>query len=438
MPRLLLLLPTTTYRTRDFLEAAQKLGIDLTVASEKTSTLERKSPRGLLTLDFRNLSEAVRSALEFSRANPFDAVLGVDDKTAVVAAAIAEALGFPHNTVQAAAAARNKFEMRQRLARGGVRVPPFQSFPLEADPHTAAECVSYPCVLKPLSLAAGRGVIRADNPAEFSRAFERIRALLRGPDADDPATGGDRVLVEDFIPGSEVALEGLMIRGKLHPLALFDKPDPLNGPTFAETIYVTPSRLASALQDEILSVAARAVSALGLAEGPVHAELRINPEGPWVVEVAARSIGGRCSRVLRFGTGQSLEEVILRHALGMETGSLNLERRAAGVMMIPVPRPGIFQKTSGIRAARQIPGVEEVSMTVHAGQRIVPLPEGSPPYMGFIFARGESPEGVEGSLRRAHNALGFVIRPVGPSGRSGRESVDRKENPRPIRTSRRR
>jgi hypothetical protein len=194
----------------------------------------------------------------------------------------------------------------------------------------------------------------------------------------------------------------------LKPLALFDKPDPLEGPFFEETIYVTPSRLPDALQRRITAAAAAACAALGLSEGPVHAELRVNDDGPWIIEVAARSIGGLCSRTLRFGTGMSLEEVILRHALGWPIDSLVREQRPAGVMMIPIPRAGRLGAIHGRERATGVEGIEEVAITAHVGQELVPLPEGWQ-YLGFIFARADTPDAVEKALREAHAHLRFEI-----------------------------
>jgi biotin carboxylase len=287
-------------------------------------------------------------------------------------------------------------------------VPPYALRSFDDNPVVEARRTAFPCVVKPLMLSASRGVIRADGEAQFVGAVRRLERILRTPEAAADGEAARQVLVERFIPGREVALEGLLVKGDLHVLALFDKPDPLDGPFFEETIYVTPSRLPSTVQAEIASCTARAAEALGLWDGPVHAELRVNRHGPWVIEVAARSIGGLCSRTLRFGTGLSLEELILRQALGMEIPSLERERRAAGVMMIPIPRAGVLKEIRGQTEARAVPGIDEVAITAHRGQDLVPLPEGAS-YSGFIFARAESSERVEAALREAHRRLEFVV-----------------------------
>ena len=335
-------------------------------------------------------------------------MVGVDDLTAVAAAAIAERLGLRASARAAVAAARDKFQMRQCLAAAGVPVPRYRRIALKDDPFVAARGVAFPCVLKPLALSASRGVIRANNVDQFIAAFRRITALLARDDVEVSGDGAQFLLAEEYIPGIEVALEGLVMGGTLHTLALFDKPDPLEGPFFEETLYVTPSQLPAATQAAIERAAATACAALGLAEGPVHAELRVNDDGPWVLEVAARSIGGLCSRTLRFGTGMTLEEIILRHALGWPIASLARERRPAGVMMIPIPRAGQLTAIDGISDAQNVAGVEEVTITAHVGQELVPLPEGWQ-YLGFIFARADSPAVVETSLRDAHARLSFHI-----------------------------
>jgi biotin carboxylase len=332
----------------------------------------------------------------------------VDDLTTVVAAAVGQRLGLKANSLPAVAIARDKHAMRRCLAATGVPVPRFRLARLADDPAALAADVEYPCVLKPLALSASRGVIRANDPREFVAAFRRIAAILESVEAPLPDEARRALLVEEFIPGREVALEGLLIGGTLHVLALFDKPDPLDGPFFEETIYVTPSRLAAAVQAEIAAATRDACSALGLTEGPIHAELRLNERGPFVLEIAARSIGGLCSRTLTFGTGLSLEELILCHALGRPLESLERERRAAGVMMIPIPRAGRLASVRGADEAAAVDGVEDVAITTHPGQEVVPLPEGWQ-YLGFIFARAETPDAGEHALRRAHALLRFDI-----------------------------
>ncbi|OLC55802.1 MAG: hypothetical protein AUH92_01330, partial [Acidobacteria bacterium 13_1_40CM_4_69_4] len=341
--------------------------------------------------------------------HPLNAVIPTDDETAVAAAAASARLGLPHNPPEAARAARRKDELRRLLHGARVRTPRYDLLTLDDDPGAAAIEPAYPVVLKPTFLAASRGVIRADNREQFVAAFRRIEALLHQPDVLEKGRDAARlVLVEEFVPGVEIAVEGLLIGGRLKVLALFDKPDPLDGPFFEETIYVTPSRLAAGIQKAIAATTASAARALGLREGPIHAELRVNDRGPWLIELAARSIGGLCSRTLRFGTGLSLEEVILMHALGRDVKGLQRESRPAGVMMIPIPCAGILRGVSGVAAARRVPGIDDITISATIGRPLVPLPEGSS-YLGFIFAHADSPSQVEAALRKAHGLLAFEI-----------------------------
>ena len=408
MDRLLLLLPTTTYRTEDFVDAATALGVDLICASEAPNTFEALAPDNPLTLDFADPDSAAATVARFAVRRPIRAVVGVDDRTTVTAAAIAARLGLRANSIASASAARDKHLMRERLAAASVRQPAFRLIPLDDDSAATARTLDYPCVVKPLALSASRGVIRADDAAQFAAAVARIRAILDGPDVAVGENGRRGLLVEQFVPGVEVALEGLLVEGDLRVLALFDKPDPLDGPYFEETIYVTPSRLPDDVQKAIAETAAAACAALGLTDGPVHAELRVNGQGPWVIEVAARSIGGLCSRTLRFGTGMTLEELILRHALGWPLQSTDRDGRAAGVMMIPIPRAGRLRGVRGLEAAGAVLHVEDVVISAHPGQELIPLPEGWQ-YLGFVFARAETPEDVEAALRTAHAALDFDV-----------------------------
>ena len=412
-PRVLLLLPTRTYRATDFLEAALKLNVEVVVASEEAATTADLSPRHTLVLDFSAPTVATQIIVEFAETYPIAAIVGVDDDTTLLATAASEALGLPHNPVDSAKATRNKYLLRHTLATNGVSVPAYQRFSIHDDAaEIAAKLgtdthVSFPCIIKPLSLSASRGVIRADTPAEFVEAFQRTTKLLHAlQESTDPPA--QYLLVEDYIPGIEVALEGMLLDGELKTLALFDKPDPLEGPFFEETLYVTPSRLSMEVQAALHRATVEAADALGLRHGPIHAELRYNDTGAHLIEIAARTIGGLCARTLRFGTGMSLEELVIRHAIGQQVEELQREQQAAGVMMVPVPKAGILGEVRGKTAAYCVDGIVEVNITIPIGGEVVPLPEGAR-YLGFIFARAETPEAVESALREAHRQLEFVI-----------------------------
>ncbi len=411
MARLLLLISTTSYRASDFVGAAHRLGVEVIVGSNRRQALEKLSGGGTVTIDFRDLDKGVSQIAALARARPLAAIVGVDDETTGLAAKASAALGLAHNPPESVATAANKHRFRGARARAGLPSPAFRLLSVDDDPERAARETAFPCVLKPTALAASRGVIRADDGPAFVAAFRRIVRILDQPDVAPLGEAARQILVEDYLPGIEVALEGLLDRGRLHVLALFDKPDPLAGPFFEETIYITPSRLSRTAQDDIAEATGNAVAALGLREGPIHAELRVNDEGPWVIEVAARSIGGLCSRALRFGAGIGLEELIVRHALGLPIASLERERRPAGVMMLPIPAAGVLREVRGLDEARGVRGVEDVRIAIPLGQPVVPLPEGSK-YLGFVFARDETPGAVETALRAAHRELEFVIEPA--------------------------
>jgi biotin carboxylase len=400
--RLLLLTTPNSYRTPAFLEAAHRLGIEVLQAVDMPAELsEHWGYR--LGVPFHQVDSAAAQIVDAVTNAPVDAILALDDSGSLLAARASRLLGLPHNAPDAAEAARNKYRMRQLLAAGDVASPRFRLFSTADDPIAVAAAVEaeidYPCVVKPVDLNGSRGVIRANNRDELLAALRRLYALI----------GAARpFLVESYLPGVEVALEGMLDNGDLTVLALFDKPDPLEGPFFEETIYVTPSRLPAETQRAIADCTAAAARALGLHMGPIHAELRINDGGPWIVEVAGRSIGGLCSRTLRFGSDASLEELILRQACGLPIESRERQGQAGGVMMIPIPGPGILRSVAGLEDAQRVPGVEAVEITARVHNPIVPLPEGES-YLGFIFARGEDPATVESALRQAHAALHFEI-----------------------------
>ena len=408
--RLLLLIPTTSYRVADFLDAAHRLGVDVAVGSNQRQVLEAFADGRTVTINFQNLEMGIEEICAYSRDYPLRAVLGVDEETTVLASKASKALGLAHNPPESVEAAANKFRFRTKLANSGLLTPLFSVLNVDADPEKAAREAVYPCVLKPLMLSASRGVIRADNPDEFIAAFHRITRILKQPDVVTFGDAAKKILVEGYVAGREVALEGLLDGGRLTVLALFDKPDPLEGPFFEETIYVTPSRLSESWQSRVIDATVQAVAVLGLKDGPIHAELRLNDQGPWVIEVGARSIGGLCARTLRFGAGISLEELILSHVLGLPIETMAREDKAAGVMMIPIPQAGVLESVGGLEAARRVAGIDDVTITIPKGQEVVPLPEGNK-YLGFIFARGDSPEAVEEALRDSHHCLRFQIDP---------------------------
>jgi biotin carboxylase len=384
MPTILLVLPTSTYRAADFLAAARDLGADVIVASEEAQTMAATMGDRAVQVDLCDPAVAA-GMIARHRTRP-DAVVGVDEQGVLVAALAAELLGLPHNPPAAVAITRDKTKLRRTLTAAGLLQP-------------RIEDVGFPCVVKATTLSGSRGVIRADDEAAMHEAIARVRAIA-GDDAD--------VLVEEYVPGAEVALEGLLDGGTLYVLAIFDKPDPLEGPYFEETIYVTPSRVPAETQQRIERAVADACAAIGLTDGPIHAELRL-PDGDAVLlEVAARSIGGLCSRALRFGAGISLEEVILTHALGLPLGDLRRETGASGVMMIPIPASGTLREVGGVEGAGRVDGIAGVEITIPRGQEVKALPEGDR-YLGFIFATGPTPEDVERSLREAHARLDIAI-----------------------------
>lgn len=419
MKRVLLLMKSESYRAEDFVAAAARLGVDLVVGSDEPNILASLSAGRALHLDFGAGEASTEKIVAFHRDRPLDAVVPAEDEGTVLAARAAAALGLAGNPEESVVSGRDKHVFREITRAAGLKTPWFKRYRLQEEPAAIAAEVVFPCVLKPLFLSGSRGVIRADRPAEFVAAFRRIGAILARPEVR--AQGGelaDWLLVESYLPGAEVAVEGILRQGRLHPLVFFDKPDPLEGPFFEETLYVTPSSHPEALQRRVLAVAADGARALGLRTGPIHAELRLGGGEPVLLEIAARSIGGRCSRVLRFGSGISLEEIILGTALGMVPAEQAREEAAAGVMMIPIPAAGLLTGVAGLEKARQTPGVEGVEITIPAGQPVVPLPEGRR-YLGFIYAKGETPGQVETALREAQRRLRFDIRPVEPSAAAG-------------------
>jgi ATP-grasp domain-containing protein/L-aminoacid ligase-like protein len=414
--RLLLFTGKLGYQTRSFEEAARKLGVQLVYITDRCHQLEDPWGDSAIAVHFETPEVAAYTVMDALRGQDIGGILALGDRPVISAAYAARGLGVSNNHPAAVEACRNKLRMREVFRDAGLRVPWFRNVQIDPTPEPALLGISYPCVVKPLSLSASQGVVRANNGQEFLAASARIRRLLDSPEIRATRELNlDQMIVEGYIPGSEVAVEGLLTGGVLRVLAIFDKPDPLEGPYFEETIYVTPSRLPESVQRAIEQGTRDATRALGLSHGPIHAEFRINEDGVWPIEVAPRPIGGLCSRALRFSSDKDtepigLEELLLRHAMELPGCDSPREKIASGVMMIPVPGSGILERIAGDDAARTTLGITELLITARLHDYIAAWPEGSS-YLGFIFARGSVPEDVEQVLRRAHQELEFTITP---------------------------
>jgi len=395
--RLLLVAATTGYQTQSFAEAARRHGIDVVLATDRCHILEDPWRDHAIPVRFEE-PRAIDGIV-------IDGIVAVADRPTLIAALTARSLGIPWHSPAAVAACRDKHRTRELLAAAGLPVPGNFRLPLDSHPSAASNAASYPCVLKPLGLSASRGVIRANNKEEFVAAFERIRRILQQPEIRHlHEEWNEAIQIEEYIEGREFAIEGLLTGGEFQVLAIFDKPDPLEGPFFEETIYVTPSREPADIQKAMIEATRKAIAALGLSHGPVHAEMRVNASGVYMLEVAARPIGGLCARALRFEGDLTLEDLVVLHAIGRQIQNPLLARPAMGVMMIPIPRAGIYLSVNHTADAE----VDEIVITAKTGQKLTPLPEGAS-YLGFIFASGPDPAAVEASLRRAHARLKFEI-----------------------------
>lgn len=406
--RVLIIAPHGSYRTFAYIAAAEKLAVRTLIASEGKHSIISAYAQGL-HVDFGDMQAAMQAILTEARREPFAAIIGTDDATVELAACLSQQLHLPHNAPASIQIACRKDLARAALQQHQVPKPAHRLLHLNIALAPQLQGIAYPVVVKPVSLSASRGVIRADNATELHAAIERVSRLLQSI-TDVTADAKQKLLIEEFIPGQEVAVEGMLTQGELSLLAIFDKPDPMNGPYFEETYYITPSRHSPAIQQQIHAVVSQACHAYGLREGPIHAECRINEQGVIMLEVAARTIGGMCSRLLRFGTGYSLEELVLAQAMKQPL-AIQTDEGAAGVLMIPIPAAGVLRRIEGMLAAQRVPYIEDIDIQVREGHELVPLPEGAS-YLGFIFARAPTPQQAEQALREAHAALKFVIAPL--------------------------
>ena len=419
--RVLLLSHTTGYQLRAFNDAAAEIGIELLFATDRCHKLDDPWQDHAVPVRFHEPRASVDAIVAAAERRGVEGVIAVGDRPVALAAMAAEALGIPWHGVAGAAASADKRRSRTLLAAAGLPSPRFTVLRVSDRDIRKPAAVGFPCVVKPVGLAGSRGVIRADNAEQFAGAVWRVRSLLARPQIRAARAGlEDEILVETFIPGRELAVEGVMTHGALTAFAIFDKPDPLDGPFFEETIYVTPSRFPFVVQHAIIRHTERAARALGLYHGPIHAECRVNDGGVFVLEVAARPIGGLCSKVLSFVDAEdaeecerlSLEHILLEHAVGHRIDGWTRERAGAAVMMIPIPARGVLKGVGGIDEARATHGIEDVRITAKTDQLLEPLPEAGS-YLGFIFARGERAEDAEAAVRAAHAKLRFEIqRPI--------------------------
>ena len=404
--RLLLISHHNSYRIAPYIKAAKKLGLEVTIASQGKHSLVSEVANGV-HIDFNNAATSIEQILQEHKNRPFNGILGSDDQTVELAALIAETLNLPHNPPEAAKYSHRKDLARAQLALAGCPVPIHCLLDLTLPLDRQIKGLPWPCVLKPVNMSASRGVIRVNNEGEFLNACERLRPIL--------ATAVDEfeqnhLLIEDYIGGVEIAYEGYLVNGELNTVTIFDKPDPLTGPYFAETIYVTPSALDDAIQLSVKDVIQRACTAYGLRTGAIHAECRIDSNNTvWILEIASRTIGGDCGQMLA-NDNFSVEELAISLAINhpIET---DIPEQARGVMMIPIEEKGLLKRVEGLLEARKIAHIEKVDIVIREGHELTPLPEGNQ-YLGYIFASADTPEAVTDALRQAHAQLKFVVAKV--------------------------
>ena len=406
--RILLVAPPNSYRIGPYLSAAHELGMECLVVSQGEHALVSQLDQGM-HVDFSDPDQAVQKIRTRLQQLSVQGVIGTDDATIEIAAQLAARLGLRHNTPAAARLSRRKDLARQQQQQAGLPVPDYWLIDRRQPLADQINPVHFPCVAKPVALSGSRGVIRANNPSDLQQILTRIGKILDQEGLADEYEQ-QHILIETFLHGPEVAFEGLLYDGELWPLALFDKPDPLEGPFFEETYYVTPSRHPPELIEKVRQRVAQACRAYGLREGPVHAECRLHDSDAWLLELASRTIGGQCARLIQFATGQSLESLILAHAAGSPP-DVAMITGAAGVLMIPIEQSGILRRVEGIAEALRVTGIVDLEISVQQGYELIPLPEGAS-YLGFIFARADTPQQAEQALRAAFACLKVVTAPV--------------------------
>lgn len=404
---LLLIAPHGSYRTMRYLQAASRLDLNVIIVSEGEHSIVSEYAQGV-HVKFEHPDLALEIILKETINHNIAVVIGTDDSVVELASKVAKHCGLEHNDVNAARLARRKDLARDALKANNTPVPDFQLVSLD-ELLTGRNVQSFPLVIKPIALSASRGVIRVNNQSELLDAARRVTKLLAQQTDLEPIEK-QSVLLEEYIHGEEIAIEGIVDNGRFQLLTIFDKPDPLYGPFFAETFYITPTRLDSEAIDKVCQVVQSACDAYGIKTGPVHAECRLRDAQVYLIEMAARTIGGLCSDILEYGLGCTLEDIVLKQAIGC--GSKNtFSETAAGVLMIPVTQHGILKRIEGLLYASKIEFIEDINIQLRDGYELVPLPEGNS-YLGFVFAKAPSYEQVEQALRKAYACLNVVVAPL--------------------------
>lgn len=409
--RVLLITPANSYRVAAYIQAADLLGIQLLIASEGQYSLIPAIASGI-QIKLSDQDQAFHTIINALADTVVHAVFSPDDDTSVLAAKVATQLKLPYNSPFANNLTRRKDLARQKLAQTDILTPKFCLLNTSKPDKQQLVQIGFPLVLKPVAMSASRGVIRVNNWHEFEVALARIKKILAAATHSvQDEIEKNQVLAEQYIPGKEYAMEGMLSAGQLEILTVFLKPDPLHGPFFEETYYITPSDLKSQQIEQVRDIFQQMCAVYGLQQGPIHAEFRVNQHGVWPLELAARTIGGQCAKIIEFQLNQSLESIVLANLVGLARNYKKAAPTAAGVLMIPIPKPGILRRVEGIHAASQVRFIEHVEITINTGYELIPVPEGSS-YLGFIFAKAPQPDQVENALRRAHSCLKIVISPI--------------------------
>tara|TARA_B100000029_G_C17545474_1_gene948295 strand:+ start:143 stop:1390 length:1248 start_codon:yes stop_codon:yes gene_type:complete len=407
MSRILLLTDHASYRIATYIDACARLDVDVIIASEGRSSLVPDLASGV-SLDPNNYSKSLETLSVLYESEPFSGIVATDDSVVRLAAAVGDRFNLPTSDPVAVEQAQRKDSSRVAQRDAGLRVPNFQSVRLDKSSEIQVQrlnSVTYPCVAKPVTLSASRGVIRANNEIELLAAFSRISAIIESAGPEHPPV----CLVEDYIEGKEYVVEGLINRGEWETIGLIEKPALMEGPFFEETIYLSPAEIPDSLAALLTETVENACRKLNITHGPIHAECRVNDDGAWLIELGLRTIGGRCSRIVDAHNFYKLEELVVLNALGIKP-IVKKQDSISGVMMIPVATQGILRRVEGLEKARAISFITGVEIDIRPGEQLVPWPEGFR-YPGFIFARGDEPSKVEGALWSAFRCLTFVVAP---------------------------
>ncbi len=392
MKKLLLVIPENSYKSNDFVVAAEKLGIDFLIITDSEQVSSKFSDTVII-----NKFDAELNKNNLKKLKDVTHVLPVDHSALKFSGYLVDLLEVKGNKLESINLSMNKYESR-KIFNSLLDIKVNNEIIKNIDDVNTFINKNGTSVLKPIYGTASKSVLKINN---VEKNKEQIEKLMQDCFDQD-------LVIEEYIDGKEYALEGTIINSELKKIVIFDKPVEYKHPYFEESIYITPSELSSEAEKRVVSIVDKACKKIGLEDGPVHVEFKINENQIFIIEINPRMIGGLCSRCLSFGLFKvSLEEIILHAFMNNELKNIELLNNYVGVLMIPTPKSGKFISINK-EELENIPNISNVEITVPEGSDLLEPPYGDK-YLGFAFSQGIDKKTVNESLLTAMNLANPII-----------------------------